>query len=114
MSQAPVLIGVALWSDDPDAMWMQYRSLGLRRFVGASTGQAALSILTAEPPHLPAGSVAPCWVVPDLAAAINLWESQGARVVGPVQVRDRWMTLVQDLEGGRALLAEDDGQLADP
>jgi hypothetical protein len=101
MPAEPELLGVVVWSDEPDALWLQYRSLGLRR--RAAHTFPALTVLPAAPPALPAGTVAPCWRVDDLEAAIDQWESQGARILGPIDISPYRWQLAQDREGGMAL-----------
>jgi hypothetical protein len=100
MSDGAELLGVVVWSDEPDALWMQYRSLGLRR------GGPLLTILPSSPPERPAGTVAPCWLVADLGRAVNEWESQGARIIGAVDLPPHSFQLARDREGGLALMAE--------
>lgn len=97
MPADPELLGIALWSDEPDALWLQYRSLGLGR------GRSALTVLPASPPELPAGTVAPCWHVANLDDAVNQWESQGARILGAIEIPPRQWQLAQDREGGLSL-----------
>ncbi len=97
MSTDPELLGIALWSDEPGALWLQYRSLGLRR------GRSPVAVLPASPPELPAGTAAPCWRVADLEGAVNQWESQGARILGSVTIGSRPWQLAQDREGGLSL-----------
>lgn len=101
MPAEPELLGVVVWSDEPDALWLQYRSLGLRR--RTSTAFPAFTVLPAAPPELPAGTVAPCWRISDLEATIDQWESQGARMLGPIDIPPHRWQLAQDREGGMAL-----------
>lgn len=97
MASDPELLGIALWSDEPDALWLQYRSLGLRR------GHALLTVLPASPPELPAGTAAPLWRVAHLDDAVNQWESQGARILGTIEMAAHLWRLAQDREGGLSL-----------
>lgn len=101
MAGEPELLGVVVWSDEPDALWLQYRSLGLRRRTASPF--PLLTVLPAAPPELPAGTVAPCWRVDDLGAALDQWESQGARMLGQIDIAPHHWWLAQDREGGMAL-----------
>ena len=101
MPTEPELLGIVIWSAEPDALWLPYRSLGLRR--RTTSAFPALTVLPAVPPDLPAGTVAPCWRVDNLAVALDQWESQGARMLGLVDIPPHRWHLAQDREGGVAL-----------
>ena len=109
MSERPVPVGMLQFSADLGAALLVYRGLGFRLVARAAdslvmAGDSGYVWVLAAAPEDGIGPALPVFLLRNVEAAVDGFESQGGRTIGTVQVGGAAIRIVQDPEGHRLAL----------